>query len=221
MCGHNNGTPGHPQFFFHPSVHHHILLPQARRSRGYESRSLEPEYRYVFFGSCEGGVGALLHHWFHHWFHYIQGRLNWIGILGNWRAGLCLGLVIVIMFLEHILKVIFCSGSTHYGADLKQREGETHPPWTGHRFAAEAWEEHAAPPSVEQVMEIFFVEASYNLYHKISHVSRQKNLSGSFNDLYFPLSNKDLTDWVTHNIKLFLPAISLNCILMFMAAFLY
>lgn len=62
-----------------------------------------PNIGTVFFGSCGLGVGAL----FHHWFHYIQGRLNWTGILGNWRAGLSLGLVIVIMFHEHILKVIF------------------------------------------------------------------------------------------------------------------
>lgn len=37
------------------------------------------------------------------------------------EASLYLGLVIDIMFLEHILKVIFCFGRTHYGADLQQR----------------------------------------------------------------------------------------------------
>lgn len=148
------------QFFFLPSFHHLTLLHHTRRSRGYKSRSLEPEYRQCFlwflwgWSRCFAPSLVPLH----------SGEAELDRDLGKLEgAGLCLGLVIAIMFLEHILKVIFCSGRTHYGADLQQREGETYPPWTGHWSAAghilvcgrapgespEAWEEHGVPPSVE------------------------------------------------------------------------
>lgn len=121
------------QFFFLPSLHHLTLLHLTWRSRGYKSRSLEPEYRQCFlwflwgWSRCFAPSLVPLH----------SGEAELDRDLGKLEgAGLCLGLVIVIMFLEHILKVIFCSGRTHYGADLQQRKGETYPPWTGHWSAA-------------------------------------------------------------------------------------
>lgn len=107
----------------HPSILPWKLLSSPDRqsfshtliARGYKAGHGNPNLETVFFGSCEVGVGAL----FHHWFHYIQERLNWTGILGNWRAGLSLGLGIVIMFLDYVLKVIFGLATTLYDADLQ------------------------------------------------------------------------------------------------------